>query len=64
VEHLQRVPDARGQHRRRAARGRTRASTHYRLLFLCGLVLFVMTFVINTTAEIVRQRFRKRNALL
>jgi phosphate transport system permease protein len=41
-----------------------RGGTHYRLLFLCGVVLFVMTFVVNTTAEIVRQRFRKRNALL
>jgi phosphate transport system permease protein len=41
-----------------------RHSTHYRVLFLCGLVLFAMTFAINTTAEIVRQRFRKRNAAL
>ncbi|MEM1329614.1 MAG: ABC transporter permease subunit [Planctomycetota bacterium] len=39
-------------------------STHYRVLFLCGLVLFVLTFVINTVAELVRQRFRKRNAAL
>lgn len=39
-------------------------STHYRVLFLCGLVLFVMTFLINTTAEVVRQRFRRRNAAL
>lgn len=37
-------------------------SAHYRVLFLCGLVLFVMTFVINTLAELVRQRFRKRTA--
>lgn len=36
----------------------------YRVLFLCGLVLFAMTFVINTTAEIVRQHFRKKNSLL
>jgi phosphate transport system permease protein len=36
----------------------------YRVLFLCGLVLFIMTFVINTTAEIVRQHFRRKNALL
>jgi phosphate transport system permease protein len=35
-------------------------STHYRLLFLAALCLFVMTFAINTVAEIVRQRFRKR----
>ncbi len=41
-----------------------RGGTHYRLLFLCGVVLFLMTFVVNTTAEIVRQRFRKRNAML
>ena len=39
-------------------------STHYRVLFLCGLVLFVLTFIINTFAELVRQRFRKRNAAL
>jgi phosphate transport system permease protein len=39
-------------------------STHYRVLFLCGLVLFAMTFAINTTAEVVRQRFRRRNAAL
>lgn len=37
-------------------------STHYRVLFLCGFVLFVMTFVINTSAEVVRQVVRKRNA--
>ncbi|MDX9912396.1 MAG: ABC transporter permease subunit [Phycisphaerales bacterium] len=41
-----------------------KGSTHYRVLFLCGMVLFVMTFVINTTAEVVRQRFRRRNAAL
>jgi phosphate transport system permease protein len=35
-------------------------STHYRTLFLAALVLFAMTFVLNTLAEIVRQRFRKR----
>ena len=36
--------------------------THYRVLFLCGLVLFVMTFVINTLAEVVRRVVRARNA--
>lgn len=36
--------------------------THYRVLFLCGLVLFVMTFVINTLAEVVRQVVRARTA--
>ncbi|MDX1965059.1 MAG: ABC transporter permease subunit [Pirellulales bacterium] len=35
-------------------------STHYRVLFLAALVLFMMTFVINTLAEVVRQRFRRR----
>ena len=37
-----------------------RDSTHYRTLFLAALILFAMTFVINTIAEIVRLRFRKR----
>ncbi|RNC82916.1 MAG: ABC transporter permease subunit [Phycisphaera sp.] len=41
-----------------------RGGTHYRVLFLCGVVLFVITFVVNTTAEIVRQHFRKRSAML
>jgi phosphate transport system permease protein len=35
-------------------------STHYRILFLAALTLFLMTFVVNTVAESVRQRFRKR----
>ncbi|GAB4172025.1 MAG: ABC transporter permease subunit [Wenzhouxiangellaceae bacterium] len=35
-------------------------STHYRILFLAGLVLFVMTFAVNTIAELVRQRLRQR----
>jgi len=34
--------------------------TSYRMLFLAALTLFVMTFVLNTAAEFVRQRFRKR----
>jgi phosphate transport system permease protein len=37
-----------------------RNSTHYRTLFLAALVLFTMTFVLNTVAELVRLRFRKR----
>lgn len=37
-----------------------RDSTHYRTLFLAALLLFVMTFVVNTAAEIIRLRFRKR----
>lgn len=41
-----------------------RDSTLYRTLFLCAFVLFVMTFVINTIAELVRQRYRKRAAQL
>ncbi|MCG6885725.1 MAG: ABC transporter permease subunit, partial [Proteobacteria bacterium] len=35
-------------------------STHYRVLFLAALVLFAFTFMVNTLAEIVRQRLRKR----
>jgi len=35
-------------------------STHYRILFLAALVLFMFTFVINTAAEIVRQRLRSK----
>jgi phosphate transport system permease protein len=34
--------------------------THYRTLFLAALTLFAMTFVVNTVAEVVRLRFRKR----
>jgi ABC-type uncharacterized transport system permease subunit len=39
-----------------------KGETHYRVLFLCGLVLFLMTFVINTMAELVRRVVRARNA--
>ena len=35
-------------------------SSHYRILFLAALVLFTFTFVINTVAEVVRQRLRER----
>ena len=35
-------------------------STHYRILFLASLVLLLFTFVLNTIAELVRQRLRKR----
>jgi len=35
-------------------------STEYRMLFLAALSLFVLTFLVNTVAEAVRQRFRKR----
>ena len=34
--------------------------THYRVLFLAAFALFAITFVLNTVAEVVRQRFRKR----
>lgn len=39
-------------------------STHYRVLFLAALVLFGFTFIVNTGAEIVRQRLRKRYSSL
>jgi phosphate transport system permease protein len=35
-------------------------TTHYRVLFMSALVLFALTFIVNTTAEIVRLRFRAR----
>jgi phosphate transport system permease protein len=35
-------------------------STHYRILFLAALVLFLATFVFNTVAEVVRQRLRAK----
>lgn len=35
-------------------------STHYRILFLAALVLFMFTFVVNTVAEVVRQRLRSK----
>jgi phosphate transport system permease protein len=41
-----------------------RDGTLYRMLFLAALTLFVMTFVVNTLAEVVRQRFRKRTAAM
>jgi phosphate transport system permease protein len=34
--------------------------TLYRTLFLCAVILFIMTFFLNSLAEIVRQRLRKR----
>ena len=37
-----------------------KGGTLYRILFLSGLVLFAMTFVINTVAEVIRLRFRKK----
>ncbi|MEM1111779.1 MAG: ABC transporter permease subunit [Pseudomonadota bacterium] len=35
-------------------------ATHYRVLFLAALVLFLFTFAVNTLAELVRQRLRLR----
>ena len=39
-------------------------STHYRVLFLASLVLFIFTFFFNTIAEIVRQRLREKYSSL
>ena len=39
-------------------------STHYRVLFLAALVLFLLTFVFNTAAEFVRQRLREKYSSL
>jgi phosphate transport system permease protein len=39
-------------------------STHYRALFLGAIVLFSMTFIMNTLAEVLRQRLRERNKLV
>lgn len=41
-----------------------KGSTHYRILFLAALVLFVMTFLVNTIAEIVRNRLRRKYSAL
>ncbi len=40
------------------------ASTHYRVLFLAALVLFMFTFIFNTLAELVRQRLRRKYSSL
>ena len=34
--------------------------TLYRVLFLSGLILFAFTFMINTMAELIRQRLREK----
>jgi phosphate transport system permease protein len=39
-------------------------STHYRVLFLSALVLLSFTFVMNTLAELIRTRLRKKYASL
>ena len=38
-----------------------RGSAHYRVLFLAALTLFGLTFILNTVAEIIRERFRRRS---
>jgi len=40
------------------------ASSHYRVLFLAALVLFMATFILNTIAEVVRQRLRNKYSSL
>ncbi|QSB01499.1 ABC transporter permease subunit [Methylomonas sp. EFPC1] len=39
-------------------------STHYRVLFLAALVLFMFTFVVNTLAEVIRQNLRQKYSSL
>jgi phosphate transport system permease protein len=34
--------------------------TLYRVLFLCAVLLFILTFILNTAAEVVRQQLRKK----
>ena len=38
--------------------------THYRVLFLAALVLFMFTFIFNTLAEVIRQRLREKYSSL
>jgi len=38
--------------------------SHYRILFLAALVLFLATFLLNTAAELVRQRLRRKYSSL
>ncbi len=39
-------------------------SSHYRILFLTALVLFMFTFIFNTLAEVIRQRLREKYSSL
>lgn len=39
-------------------------STHYRILFLSALALFIFTFTLNSLAEFLRARYRARNKAL
>lgn len=41
-----------------------KGSTHFRTLFLAALLLFMLTLVANTLAELVRIRFRRRGSQL
>jgi ABC-type phosphate transport system permease subunit len=41
-----------------------KGASHYRILFFSGLVLFMLTFFLNTLAEALRTRYRKRNKAL
>lgn len=41
-----------------------KGSTHFRTLFLAALLLFTLTLVANTLAELVRIRFRRRSSQL
>ena len=41
-----------------------KGGTRYRMLFLAALSLFAITFIVNTLAEMIRQKFRKRAAQL
>lgn len=38
--------------------------TLYRVLFLAALLLFLITFIINTLAELIRQKMRKKYSML
>jgi phosphate transport system permease protein len=39
-------------------------STHYRVLFLAALVLFMFTFIVNSLAELIRQNLRQKYSSL
>jgi phosphate transport system permease protein len=39
-------------------------STHFRVLFLAAFVLFMFTFVLNTIAEVIRNRLRNRYSVI
>jgi phosphate transport system permease protein len=39
-------------------------STHFRVLFLAAFVLFMFTFVLNTFAEVIRNRLRTRYSVI